>query len=103
MRLVGVVALLSCVLLLTGCGTESPRQSGARVAVSDSLSTSRYVVERTRCTDDASAWFVEREVTVYVCAAKLRNGGCDWYQATLKNSGWAVALDQKNAGCVLPF
>ena len=38
-----------------------------------------------------------------MCAAKRRDGGCDWYQATLKNAGWDVVLDEKNAGCVLPF
>jgi hypothetical protein len=102
-RLVGLLSLLGCALLLAGCGAESPRQSGARVAVSDSLSATRYEVDRTRCTDDPSAWFIERETTVYVCAARLRDGGCDWYQATLKNAGWDVVLDEKNAGCVLPF
>ncbi len=103
MRLVWLVPLLAIVLALAGCGTESPRQSGARVAVRDSLSTERYDVDRTRCTDDPSAWFIHRETTVYVCLGKLRHGGCDWYQATLKNAGWDVVLDEKNAGCVLPF
>jgi hypothetical protein len=102
-RFVGLVSLLGCVLLLAGCGAESSRQAGARVAVSDSLSAANYDVDRTRCTDDPEAWFIERQTTVYVCAAKLRDGGCDWYQATLKNAGWDVALDEKNAGCVLPF
>ena len=103
MRFVGLVSLLACVLLLAGCGAESPRQAGARVAVSDELSAANYDVDRTRCTDDPEVWFIERQTTVYVCAAKLRDGGCDWYQATLKNAGWDVVLDEKNAGCVLPF
>ena len=103
MRLLGLATLLGCVLLLTACGAESSRQAGARVAVRDSLPPARYDVDRTRCTDDPSAWFIERETTVYVCAAELRDGGCDWYRATLKNAGWDVVLDEKNAGCVLPF
>ena len=103
MRLVGLLSLLGIVLLLAGCGTESPRQSGARVAVSESLPADRYDAGKTRCTDDPSAWFIERQTTVYVCLGKLRDGGCDWYQATLKNAGWDVVLDEKNAGCVLPF
>ena len=103
MRLVGLVLLITSVVLLAGCGSESPRQAGARVAVSDALPPARYDVDRTRCTDDPSAWFIERKTTVYVCAAKLRDGGCDWYQATLRNAGWDVVLDEKNAGCVLPF
>ena len=69
----------------------------------DRFQPTSYDVDRTRCTDDPSAWFIERETTVFVCAAKLRDGGCDWYQATLKNAGWDVVLDEKNAGCVLPF
>ncbi len=103
MRLLGLVSLLGCILLLAGCGTESPRQAGARVAVTDSLSAERYDVDRTRCTDDPSPWFISREATVYVCAARRRDGGCDWYRATLKNSGWEIVVDEKNAGCVLPF
>ena len=103
MRLVGLSAVLGGVLLLAGCGAEAPRQAAARVAVSDVLSATSYDVDRTRCTDDPSAWFIKRETTVYVCAAKRRDGGCDWYQATLKNAGWDVVLDEKNAGCVLPF
>ena len=103
MRLAGLASLLACLLLLTGCGTESPRQAGARVAVQDELSPSRYDVARTRCTDTPSAWFVERETSVFVCAAYLHDGGCDWYRATLENAGWEVVPDQRNAGCVLPF
>ena len=103
MRVVGLLSLVVSVLLLAGCSSESPRQAGARTAVQDSLPKTRYDVDRTRCTDDPSAWFIEKETTVYVCAAQLRDGGCDWYQATLKNAGWDVALDEKNAGCVLPF
>jgi hypothetical protein len=103
MRLVGLASLLACLLLLTGCGSESPRQMDARVAVQGSLSASRYKVSRTRCTDNPSAWFVERETTVFICAAYRRDGGCDWFKATLKNAGWEIVPDQRNAGCVLPF
>src|SRR5690349_9089142 len=102
MRLVELVSLLGslacCAVLLAGCGAESPHQAGARVAVNESLSGARYDVDRTRCTDDPAPWFIQRETAVYVCAAKLHDGGCDWYQATLKNAGWEVVLDQKNAG-----
>jgi len=38
-----------------------------------------------------------------VCTARLHDGGCDLYRATLKNAGWEVALERRNAGCVLPF
>ena len=103
MRFAGLASLLVCVLLLAGCGSESPRQEGARVAVQDTISSSRYDIDKTRCTDNPSAWFIERDTTVFVCAAHLRDGGCDWYQATLKNAGWDVVLSERNAGCILPF
>jgi hypothetical protein len=103
MRLVGLAFLLACVLLVAGCGTESPRQAGARVAVQDELHAERYDVAKTRCTDNPAPWFIEQDTAVFVCAARLRDGGCDWYQATLKNAGWEVVLQQPNAGCVLPF
>ena len=103
MRLVGLVTLLGCALLLAGCGGESLRQAGARVAVEEQLAASQYDRDRTRCTDNPSAWFIQRETTVFICAARRSDGGCDWYRATLKNAGWDVVLDQRNAGCVLPF
>ena len=83
----------------------APNRRARRAPASPSAisSAARYDVDRTRCTDDPAAWFIERETTVFVCAARLRDGGCDWYQATLKNAGWDVVLDEKNAGCVLPF
>ena len=103
MRFVALALLLACALLLTGCGTESPRQAGARVAVAEALSASRYDRDRTRCTDNPSPWFIEHEATVFVCVARRRDGGCDWYRATLKNAGWEVVLDERHADCVLPF
>ena len=68
-----------------------------------SLQASEYDVDRTRCTDNPAPWFVERDTDVFVCAARRRDGDCDWYQATLKNAGWEVVLDERRAGCVLPF
>lgn len=102
-RLVGLAALFTTALLLVGCGEESPRQEGARTAVEESLVGSEYERDRTRCTDDASAWFIERETDVFICAARRRAGGCDWYRATLKNAGWDVVLERRNADCILPF
>jgi len=99
----GLASALLTALLLTGCGSESPRQHAARVAVADSLQASEYDIDRTRCTDSPAPWFIERDTDVFVCAAKRRDGDCDWYQATLKNAGWEVVLDERKAGCVLPF
>jgi len=101
MRLVALALLLVGALLLTGCGTESPRQADARLAVEEALGE-QYDRDRTRCTDNPSPWFIEREATVFICVARRREGGCDWYRATLKNAGWEVVLDQRDADCVLP-
>ena len=102
-RFTGSVVLLTSAVLLVGCGSESPRQAGARTAVAESLSADDYNVDRTRCTDNPAPWFIESEATVFICAATLRDGSCDWYRATLKNAGWDVVLERQNAGCVLLF
>lgn len=102
-RVVGLGSLVVASLILAGCGVEAPRQADARVAVEASLAGSQYDRDRTRCTGNPSAWFVERDTDVFICVATRRSGDCDWYRATLKNAGWVVALDQRNAGCVLPF
>ena len=101
-RVIESAALLFAALF-TGCGAEAPRQADARIAVEESLEASRYDRDRTRCTDNPSAWLIERETEVFICAARTRAGGCDWYRATLKNAGWEVVLDRREAGCVLPF
>ena len=91
------------VLLLAGCGSESPRQADARRAVQQALSPQTYDVARTRCTGNPAPWFIERDTEVFVCVAKLRRGGCDRYAATLANAGWEVTVDRRHAGCILPF
>jgi len=97
-----IAALLVGALLLTACGSEGERQAGARVAVAESISAVEYERERTRCTGNPAPWFVERDADVFICAARLQGGGCDWYRATLKNAGWQVELERRNADCILP-
>ena len=72
------------------------------MAVEESIAASEYDRGRTRCTDNPSAWFIERDTDVFICAAKRRSGGCDWYRATLQNAGWEVKLERRNADCILP-
>jgi hypothetical protein len=103
MRAAALAFAILAVLVLTGCGAGSTREQAARQAVVDKLSPSDYDVGRTHCTDNPAPWFVERDTDVFVCAARRNDGDCDWYQATLKNAGWEVVLDQPHAGCVLPF
>jgi hypothetical protein len=102
-RLTGLIVVLIAASFLAGCGAESPREAGARTAVEDSLAPAEYDAARTRCTDNPAPWFIEKEADVFVCAARRREGGCDWYRATLKNAGWEVVLERENAGCVLSF
>ena len=102
MRVAALLAFVLAAVLLVGCGTESQREAAARTAVEDSLSTD-YDRDRTKCTDNPAPWFIEKEATVFVCAAKRNDGHCDWYRATLKNAGWEVVLERRNGGCVLSF
>ena len=90
-------------LFLAGCGPGSQREQDALRAVQEALSPTDYDVDRTHCTDNPAPWFVEHDTDVFVCAARRHDGDCDWYQATLKNAGWEVVLDERKAGCVLPF
>ena len=99
----GLVTLLLVLPLLTGCTRESARQAAAREAVVEKLSIMEYDTDRTRCTGNPAPWFVEKDTTVFVCAARRVDGGCDWYEAKLGNAGWDVVLQRRNAGCVLPF
>jgi hypothetical protein len=101
-RSTGLVLVLFTVVLLVGCGAESPREAGARLAVEDSLSA-EYDRDRTKCTDNPAPWFIEKEATVFICAARRNDGHCDWYRATLKNAGWEVVVERPNGGCVLSF
>jgi len=103
MRFVALASLFAGALLLTGCGSESPRQAGAREAVAEALPASEYDRDRTRCTGNPSPWFIEREADVFVCVVRRRDGSCAWYRATLKNAGWEVVLAERHADCVLPF
>ncbi len=101
-RPTGLLIVPLFAVFLAGCSSESPRQAGARTAVEESLSA-EYDRGRTRCTENSSTWLIEREATVFICAAERNDGDCDWYRATLKNAGWEVVLDTPRAGCVFPF
>ena len=103
MRVAGFATLLVAVFLLAGCGSEAPRQAAARIAVEDQLAAAKYDRSRTQCTGNPRPWFVELQTDVFICAARRRDGGCDWYRATLRNAGWEVLLERRDSGCVLPF
>jgi len=102
-RFIGLALFLSLAVLAVGCGADSPREAAAKSAVEEALPAGTYDVKRTRCTGNPAPWFIEKDADVFVCAARLRSGGCDWYRATLKNAGWEVVLERPNAGCILSF
>ena len=101
-RSTGFALALLAAVFLVGCGGESPREAGARIAVEDSLSAA-YDRDRTKCTDNPAPWFIEKEAAVFICAARRDDGHCDWYRATLRNAGWEVVLERQNGGCALSF
>ena len=68
------------------------------MAVEESLSPAQYDRERTRCTDNPSAWFVENEADGVHLRRDAGRRRCDWYRATLKNAGWEVVLDRRRSG-----
>ena len=58
------------------------------------------------CTGNPKPWFVERQATIVICAARLVAGGCDWYRVELvplaSRVTTEIRLESRNAGCVLP-
>jgi len=88
--------------VLTGCSTEDARQADARRAVEARIATLTGYSGEVHCTHNPRPWFVEREATVFLCAARREEGGCDRFRATIENAGWDVVLEERDAGCSLP-
>jgi hypothetical protein len=104
----GTLALLALVPILTACGgAEDDTQRFAREATESYLADDPdYDTDEVRCTGNPKLWFVERQATVVVCAARRVTGGCDWYRVKLVPKTFRVAteirLEARDAGCVLP-
>jgi hypothetical protein len=107
---VRVLLVLAALALLgaAACGgTEDETQRFAREAVESYLAGQpRYDVDEVHCTGNPRPWFVERQATLVVCAARRTSGGCDWYRVELVPRASRVTtrirLESENAGCVLP-
>jgi hypothetical protein len=107
---VRVLLVLAALALLgaAACGgTEDETQRFAREAVESYLAGQpRYDVDEVHCTGNPRPWFVERQTTLVVCAARRTSGGCDWYRVELVPRASRVTtrirLESENAGCVLP-
>jgi hypothetical protein len=105
MRSFLLVALV--VPLLAGCGAEDDTQRFARAAVESYLADKpAYDTGDVRCTANPRLWFVERQASVVICAARKEAGGCDWFRVDLVPVGSVVTtkvrLESADAGCVLP-
>jgi hypothetical protein len=97
------LALVLLLVLVAGCSFEDARQRSVRVAVEEHVARlGRYDREGTHCTGNPRPWFVEREATVFICAVRLRSGGCDWFRATVDQVNVRIRLESRDAGCVLP-
>ncbi len=96
------VLLVAAVLLVTGCSNEDARQTDARRAVEGHIATLSGYTGQVRCTHNPRPWFVQKEATVFFCAARRTAGACDLFEATLQNAGWAVVVDRPETDCILP-
>ena len=103
------LALVCCsALVLAGCGgAEDPTQKFARQATESYLADDPgYDVDEIHCTGNPRPWFVERQATEVICAARRTQGGCDWFHVELvplaSRVTTKIRLEAENAGCVLP-
>ena len=104
-----LLALAALVLLGTaGCGgPEDDTQRFDREATESYLADREaYDADEVHCTSNPRPWFVERQASVVICAARRVSGGCDWFRVELTpttvGARAKVELDEENAGCVLP-
>ena len=106
MRFLAPLGLL--LVVLAGCGgPEDPTQQFAREATESRLAANpAYDTDEVHCTGNPRPWFVERQARVVICAARLVEGGCDWFRVeltpTVVGARANVRLEEENAGCVLP-
>lgn len=104
MRALSALIVVAAAFGLAGCASEDARQTDARHAVEARIASLADYTGQVRCTRNPKPWFVEKQATVFFCAARRAGGGggCDLFRATLANAGWVVVLATPNAGCVLP-
>ena len=98
-----LTVLLPVALLLAGCTAERPEQGAARELVEIHVSQLDGYDGEVHCTRNPRAWFVEREATVYICAARRDDGDCDWFCVTDTSPAPTVTLERPRGGCVLPL
>ena len=93
------------VLVVAGCG-EDQRQQEAREAVQAWVTDRPLSGQRTEgahCTPSArSGWYKIAETELFLCAVRRESGGCDWVNVRMLERGPVVAIESRDAGCVLP-
>jgi len=108
-RVLAGVAGLCLVVLVAGCATEDAQQEAAREEVQAHVrglgSEAGYDAETVHCTDAASTWFRDVETDAFLCAVRRMAGGCDWFAVDVDRERRTVdvRLEQRDAGCTLPF
>ncbi len=103
-----LLALGVLLVAVAGCGgAEDATQRFARQATESHLANNPdYEPGGVRCTGNPREWFVERQASVVICAARRTDGGCDWYRVEIvpvrSRPGARIRLESKDAGCILP-
>jgi len=88
---------------------EDAQQEAAREEVQAHVRgldvASGYDGEDVHCTDAHGVWFREEETDEFTCAVRRIEGGCDWFVVRVdrERRRATVALDARDAGCVLGF
>ena len=64
-----------------------------------------YDAEDVHCTDAHGVWFRDEVTDEFKCAVRRSEGGCDWFVVHVDRAlqRATVALDERDAGCVLGF
>lgn len=103
MRLIGALLLL---LALAGCGEDAQQRLAREEAqryVAAREGAGDYDVDDTHCTDSArTAVFRIEQTSIFICAVRRSDGGCDWFRVEAAAGGPAIRLEERDAGCVLP-
>ena len=101
--------LTAFALVAAGCGAEDAQQEAAREEVQAHVRAlgvaSGYDAEDVHCTDARGVWFRDEETDEFTCAVRRIEGGCDWFVVHVdrERQRVTVALDERDAGCVLGF
>ncbi len=88
---------------------EDAQQEAAREEVQAHVRAlgvdSGYDEEGVHCTDAQGVWFREEETDEFTCAVHRIEGGCDWFVVRVdrEEQRATVALDERDAGCVIGF